>query len=248
VSVATAAPTLSVLTALLDSDPLVDETAASLAGQLSARTEWVIKNSANVASAELRRVGELPHVRLVLEKDASVYQGMNQALSAATGRYFVVVGAGDTLKPAAVGRMLDAIDRFPQVSALFFAIDLARRPGASLVPAPQELPVRMATPHPGTLLKRHEALDLGGFCLDYKIAADYDLISRYLQKHQTYAVSTESVVDYRDGGLSAKRNIEGYLEEELIRTRLWHAPTEQVAERMGRIAALLQRPSPRPSE
>ena len=90
----------------------------------------------------------------------------------------------------------------------------------------------MGSPHPGTILRRLNSIELGGYDSCYKIASDYDHLSRYIQKYGTGKVGTEIIVKILAGGLSEKSNLVAYLEEELIRKRVWNSSDWNMYQRM----------------
>ena len=66
-------------------------------------------------------------------------------------------------------------------------------------------------------------MELGGYDTRYKIASDYDHLSRYVLKFGAGKIGKEILVKILAGGISEKNNLEAYLEEELIRKRVWNS-------------------------
>lgn len=210
----------TVLTALLNSSNEIIKTAESLLPQLNDDAEWVIKNSELKTSAELLKISKHPCVRVIYQADDSLYDGLNQGLEYCTGEYVQIVGAGDEFRPGAIEFIQNLERNSSQLDSIFLGVH-QKRNGRAILPNPVDLKNRMACPHPGAILKLEKIKELKGFDVNYLIASDYDLICRYIQKNPKTSYSKEIVVDYEGGGLSEQRAVEGFLEEELIRIRVW---------------------------
>ena len=224
-------PILTIVTALLDGDEAVFETADSLTDQLGADCRWLVKLSTERPRTDLSRLQRLPFVDVVKQSDDSIYAGLNQALGAIGSDWFMVVGAGDKLVPGGVPALVQDLTRADEIDAVFFG---TRHLGSrrDLLPRPADLPVRMACPHPSSLLRTTKALQIGGFDTGYKIAADYDLMSRYVRAFSKVAWSDRILVEFKGQGMSERRALEGALEEELVRRRVWQSSDLGVCERM----------------
>lgn len=215
---------ITIVTGYLEGDPHLPMSAASILPQLkSGKATWLIKSSSPDVSEPLRQLSQTVGVKIVAEADSSLYHGLNQALEHVEDPYFMVLGAGDTLAPDSVEFMHTMIHSNPAVDGFYFAISMAKT-GHVLLPRPSELGHRMACPHPGAVLSTEKVRNLGGFDERYRIAADYDLLCRYVAAHGASGWSDRVVVNYLGGGMSEVRAIEGFLEEELIRLRVCKSP------------------------
>jgi hypothetical protein len=215
-------PLLSIITALKGSDPLLFKTAESLLPQLGPMVEWIIKNSDESCSADLLDLEkDNKYVRIYGIPDKSIYEGLNQGLRKSTGIRFCVNGAGDVFEKNAIADILTAIRNTQTDAAIFFPIWYDDPPTGVIIPKPEELPLRMAVPNPGAILSRRMAIDLGGFDTTYKIAADYDLLCRYMNSLPESQVYQTPICRFLPGGMSERRRSEGFFEKQLIRVRVW---------------------------
>jgi hypothetical protein len=209
---------LTVLTALLDSDASIEKTGSSFEEErIKGGVKWLIKNSSVLMKAPLNRFTSEHSTKIILTEDFGLYDGLNQGLARVDTEYFMVLGSGDTLTEDAIQTIASAMRGTPGLDAYFFAVN-SLRSGRILAPTPSELPVRMACPHPGAVLRTEGVRKIGGFDCRYNIAADYDLISRYVSAFTQVGWSEKPVVNYIGGGISDQKCLEGYLEEELIRS------------------------------
>lgn len=211
----------TVITPLLDSDVIVRETYLSIEKQLNSQVCWLVKNSAEDLSGALDFLKHHPHIQYVERADSCLYDGINQALALADSDFYVVLGAGDQLAQNAVSVVSACIEQLTTLDALFFA---ARRypKDKSFLPRPEYLNVTMSTPHPGAVLKVDKSLQIGGYDVRYRIAADYDHISRYTQAFPACGKNDFVLTHYLGGGLSEARVLEGFIETYLVRLRVWN--------------------------
>jgi glycosyltransferase len=212
---------LSILTAILDGDKLVHETARAMLETLAlGNVEWVIKDSRSAFNTDLLPLANLDGVKLVARTDDSLYDALNQALQTATGDYFMVLGAGDTLRPSApraLSSMLTSLGG--EFRSGFFPIYHVKR--QELLPArPDLIHIGMTTPHPGCILNTDGAREIGCFDSRYRIAADYDLVVRYLRRWSKFVIAQIPIIDFLGGGLSERYYRETALETALIRERI----------------------------
>lgn len=223
-------PLLTIVTGLLEGDTNIVETANSVIPQLNGKASWLIKNSSPNPISSLLSYREMKDVKVFCQQDSSLYSGLNQALSWVDGDFFLVLGAGDTLEPGAIDFIHQTVLQNPSIDGFYFAVRLAKS-GRILAPKPAEINVRMACPHPGAILNTQKVRSLGGFDERYQIASDYDLLCRYIKNHSSSGWSEQFIVNYMGGGLSDQRALEGFLEEELIRLRIWNSPQIDVCRR-----------------
>jgi hypothetical protein len=211
---------LTILTAaLLDFDAL-KKTAASVLPLLAEDVQWLVKLSA-AATPEIRMLLSRKNVTLVETPDQGLYEGLNQGLTHVLTPFFFVLPAGDEVVTENFPVIKDLLRQGQaEINALFTALRL-RRSGRVLFPEPSEMSKKMACPHPSSILRTERVRDLGGFDTRYAIAADYDLLSRFVRQHSVCHLTKVVLVDYEGGGMSDKRFFEGLLEEELIRVRIW---------------------------
>jgi hypothetical protein len=97
--------------------------------------------------------------------------------------------------------------------------------GAVSMPQPEAIKYFMSCAHPSSLLRVKNSLSIGGFDVQYQIAADYDHLSRYAMAFGLgEALDMPPLVSFMGGGLSDARALEGYIEENLVRIRVWKLP------------------------
>ena len=201
---------LTIVTGLLDGDPNLALSAESILPAVKAgKATWLIKNSSSSITGNLLDYLNISGVKIIAESDSSLYGALNQALKHIDDGYFMIIGAGDTLSTGAVDFIHATLDSNPNLDGFYFAIQMAKS-GNILLPRPSELGHRMACPHPGAVLSISKVKTLGGFDERYQIAADYDLLCRYVAAFGASGWSDQVVVNYLGGGISDFRMIEGF--------------------------------------
>lgn len=224
--------TLSVLTCVLGEPESLALTFESLKPWLGPAFTWTLKFSETAGDAFVRRF-EAPHVRILKSRDRSLYEALNQGLRALETTHYLVIGAGDTLLAPGVQALQALPPPGPDGPSARFAPVFITSTNTVMAPDPSALAQRMSCPHPGAILQTARSRALGGFDTRYEIASDYDHLSRYVRAFGPgEALRIPPLVRFAAGGMSERRSLEGYLEEELIRTRIWHSPGTAVLDRM----------------
>jgi hypothetical protein len=213
--------TVSILTCVLGEQPEVFRTQDSLQSHLSPSFRWVIKFTEGVSDAFLARLAR-PYITCHRQLDRGLYDAMNQGLALLDTDYYFVLGAGDQLHAPGAQALLPLLAS-AQLEPAYFAALIHTAQRSVLMPAPEEIHSRMACPHPSSVLRVDNSRKIGGFDERYMIASDYDHLCRYVHQFGRGRTIAEPLVLYAGGGLSERRALEGMLEEELIRLRIWQS-------------------------
>ena len=211
-------------------DPLLIETRNSLDQFLGKGGIWRIwaKNDDKLQSLDIPMPLLEAGIFIHNGPDDSLYDALNKLLMHEVADYFMTLGCGDTLVPAAADRVLNAVIGQPDSTLICFPL-YHQGFKRILYPSPAELSIRMACPHPSTLLHTNSVKCVGGYSMSYQIAADYDLMCRLIKFRPRARVEDGALVNYLSGGMSEKRGFEGMVEEELIRHRVWGGSVAQLA-------------------
>lgn len=191
------------------------ETVASVRAQTHPHIEHIIVDGASpdeATRAVLQRFNDGRSI-LISEPDKGVYDAMNKGLARATGDVIGFVNAGD---------LLEATDVIAKLAAEFAQGDDDVIYGDANMVDPRDIRrVRRfwkggayhrenfrkgwMPPHLGTYIRREAYLRFGGFDLRFRIAADYELMFRFLYKHRLRARYVPlTIVRFRLGGASNK--------------------------------------------
>lgn len=137
----------------------------------------------------------------------------------------MVLGAGDMLLPGGMDALCLMLAEGGLLAPSYHAPILFSQTSAVSEPQPQAMKNFMSCAHPTSLLRVKNSLAIGGYDARYQIAADYDHMSRYAIAHGYGDVlNIPPLVSFMGGGLSDVRALEGYIEENLVRIRVWNTP------------------------
>jgi glycosyltransferase involved in cell wall biosynthesis len=218
---------ISVITVCYNSAKTIRETLDSVSKQDYHGIEHIIVDGASKDDT-LDIVNTFPHVATVIsEPDKGIYDAMNKGIAAATGDIVGILNSDDFYPHAKV---------LSTVASAFEARDIAASIGDICFVAPNNLQritryysakkwhpgkfVRgFMPPHPSFFVYRRYFEELGVYKTDYKIAADYELLIRYLAIHKLpYHYIPEPIVYMRAGGVSNESLKSRYvLNQEIVR-------------------------------
>lgn len=217
---------LTILTALSEFSEDLIETFDSIKSDLAAeKLLWVIKSKSILNENDLLPFkGFEKSIKIIAQKDNSIYEGLNKGLDSVDTDYFLVLGAGDTLVQGAIDLINQEI-REKDPDGLFFSVNY---PDFIIYPLMKTIDFRMPASHQGTILKTKNVLSLNKFNDHYKLAADYDLTCRYLNKFKKINVSPIVISNYKGNGFSAKNNFEAALELYVIAHKFWKENYKQL--------------------
>jgi glycosyltransferase involved in cell wall biosynthesis len=192
----------------------------------------------NVVAAEGRHVANV-----VSEKDDGIYDAMNKGIALATGEIIGFINADDFYaSPDALAKVA-AVFSDSNVDACYGDLCYVRQENTSALVRywkssefhPGAFESGWCPPHPTFFVRREVYRRLGGFDLSYKIAADMELMLRFLEVHKIRAKYIPAVlVKMRLGGTTNKnlRNIV-HQNQEILRALQLHGLRSSVWRLIG---------------
>ena len=163
----------------------------------------------------------------VSEPDNGIYDAMNKALQLATGDVVGILNSDDFYSSEQIiSQVADAFND-PQIDAVFgdlvfvdpTNLDKVVRKYSSAKWNPSKFAFGFMPAHPTFFVRRKYYEQFGLFRTDYKIAADYELLIRFLYVHKlTYQYLPLTMVKMRRGGVSSRNFMSNIvLNNEIIR-------------------------------
>lgn len=218
---------ISIITVCYNSEKTIADTLKSVAAQDYQDIEHIIIDGASKDDT-LAIVRRYPHVaKVISEPDKGIYDAMNKGIAAASGDIVGIINSDDFYPH---GQVLST------VAAAFESQDVAATIGDICFVAPDNLqrvtryysaqkwhPAKFVRgfmpPHPSFFVYKKYFDELGNYKIDYKIAADYELLIRYLAIHKLpYHYIPEPIVYMRAGGVSNENLKSRYvLNQEIVR-------------------------------
>lgn len=202
---------ISIITVCWNSAATIEKTIESVASQTYGNIEYIIIDGKS-KDATLDIIQKYLQVitKWISEPDKGLYDAMNKGIKMATGDYVGIINADDTFYDDRVIERVATFLKDNQVDAHIGNIIQHREDGtvvrkySSANWKPKKLAIGFMPPHPSLFIKKSLFEKLGYYALDFKIAADYELIIRYFLKHKI-AWKFSDIVTHKMliGGLSS---------------------------------------------
>lgn len=210
---------ISVITVTWNSAATVADTLASINAQTHPDVEQIIVDGGStdatlaIVKAEGKRVGTV-----VSERDKGIYDAMNKGLKLARGDVIGLLNSDDFLASPEVLATIAEAFADPATDAVYGDLCYVRQHDTSQVVRywrsgpfrPGAFARGWAPPHPTFYVRRELYERFGGFDLVYSLAADFELMVRFLEVHHVRVRYLPQVlVSMRMGGASNKslRNV-----------------------------------------
>jgi glycosyltransferase involved in cell wall biosynthesis len=215
---------ISVITVCYNSATTIGDTLRSVREQTYEDIEHIVVDGCSTDSTLEVVANEGTHVvKLVSEKDVGIYDAMNKGVALATGDIVGFINADDFYPSADVISTVAAIFDSSGADSCFGDLcyvqqnDVSRivRYWKSCTFKPGLFEKGWCPPHPTFFVRRAVYQRLGGFNLDYKIAADVELMARFLEVGGiTSRYIPQVLVHMRLGGIT-NRNLGNVVKQNL---------------------------------
>lgn len=219
---------ISIITVAKNSKKTITDTVRSVIGQTYKDVEYIVVDGASEdGTLDVLKPYANGIRKIISEPDAGMYDAMNKGIALATGDIVGILNADDYYNDEHVLSKVANIFDTSSVDALF--ADLVYVKPANLNKIVRyysganftlsKLSFGWMPPHPTFFVKRECYLKYGFFKTDYKIAADFELLARFLAKHRIRCqYLPEIIVKMRTGGTSTRSiNSNLILNREILR-------------------------------
>ncbi|MGF1635853.1 MAG: glycosyltransferase family 2 protein [Cyclobacteriaceae bacterium] len=218
---------ISIITVAYNSVSTIEDTLRSVQNQDYGDIEHIVVdgNSSDGTVEILKQYGD--KIRWLSEPDHGIYDAMNKGISMAEGDVVGMLNADDYFTDSGIVSKIAASFIDPDLAATIADIAFVRPEQPQKVVRkysaqhwhPKKFAFGFMPPHPSFYCRKAFYDILGLYKTDYQIAADYELLIRYLFVHKiSYKYLPLQMVTMRTGGASTrslKSNI--ILNEEIIR-------------------------------
>jgi len=202
---------ISVVTVCRNSAATIRDTLSSVRDQTHPAVEHIVVDGASTDGTP-DIVREYGHVaRFVSEPDRGLYDAMNKGIRLATGDVVGILNSDDFYTgPHALAQVASALETYG-ADALYADLNYVHpRPPHRTIRSWRSGPYRREhfrfgwmPPHPTFFVRREHYEALGGYDPRFRLAADYELMLRFLYKHHLSACYLpEVLVQMRTGGIS----------------------------------------------
>lgn len=203
-------PTISIITPVINGAATIAGCLQSVCAQIHPVEHIVVDG--NSTDHTLDVVKHFPHVaRTISESDHGIYDAMNKGISLAAGEIIGILNADDVyMHPRVVGQVA-TVFRTADPDLLFADLVYVRPDNLAKVVryysgagfSLRRLAAGWMPPHPTIFIKKACYRDFGVYKTDYQIAADFELLVRFLYRYRIrYHYLPAVLVKMRTGGRS----------------------------------------------
>jgi glycosyltransferase involved in cell wall biosynthesis len=219
---------ISVITVVLNSRQYIEDCIRSVLSQTYKDIEYIVVDGGSTDGTKeiIRKRGD-EISQWISEPDKGMYDAMNKGVELATGDVIGFLNSDDVYNDDNVlDKVAKELERQDVDSVFADLVYVARKNPEKIVRyyrarnfTPNMFAYGWMPPHPTFFVKRDCYKRLGLFKTDYSIAADYELMVRFIGKHNiTYQYVPEIIVKMKTGGRSTKNLRSNFiLNQEIIR-------------------------------
>ena len=206
----------SIITATWNSGRTVEDTIKSVLCQTYKNYEYLIIDGLSKDSTlEIARKYEPlfeGRMRIYSEKDKGIYDAMNKGFQKATGDVLMLINSDDLFaRPDAVELVVKEFERHPDVDGVYADLNYVSQSNVNNIvrvwKTGNQKPMRYGwlPAHPTFYIKREYYEKYGYFNLSYPLAADFELMLRFIEKYKVRLTYLPlSLVKMRLGGATSR--------------------------------------------
>ena len=207
---------VSIVTATYNSSKTVEDTIKSVLCQTYKEYEYIIIDGVSKDNTlDIARKYEPQfegRMRIYSEKDKGIYDAMNKGFQKATGDVLMLINSDDLFaRPDAVELVVKEFEKHPEVDGIYADLYYVSQNNINNIvrvwKTGQQKSMRYGwlPAHPTFYVKRDCYEKYGYFNLNYPLAADFELILRFVEGHGVKLVYLpEYLVKMRLGGATSK--------------------------------------------
>lgn len=210
---------ISIITVCLNSEKTIEQTIQSVVKQKDDEIEYIIVDG-NSTDRTLEIIDKYKKdiSVIVSEPDNGIYDAMNKGIFLASGEIIGIINSDDWYEPG-VFKIVKACFQKSNVEVVYGNMNLIYENGKleTLIPSDiEKIRYEMEVPHSTVFVRKEIYKKYGVFQLDYKIAADYELILRLYTKRVKFSYENKIFANFRLGGISNQQGEECERETLLI--------------------------------
>ena len=204
-------PLISIVTVCFNSENTIKDTIDSVLNQTYGNIEYIIIDGGSIdGTVEFVQSYGDKIARFVSEPDKGIYDAMNKGIALATGDIIGILNSDDFyIDELVIEKVVKEFER--NIDCLYADLVYVRSENLNKViryyDSSQFTPSKFAygwmPAHPTFFVKKDIYSKYGVFRTDLKIAADFDLMLRFLYTHSlTYFYMQKPIIKMRMGGVS----------------------------------------------
>lgn len=200
---------ISIVTIVLNQKELIEQTIKSVIGQVDVNIEYIVIDGGSTdGTIEIIESYRQHITHFVSESDGGIYFAINKGISLASQPLIGLIHCGDFYKPNVLKTVYDEFLK-SKADIIYGNIEIIEQVGdheISYFPIANHnlLKERMSIFHPSTFISLKAYKSFGLYDINYRLAADYDLLLRLFLGGCNFFYLPEIIAVFRAGGLSAK--------------------------------------------
>lgn len=198
---------ISIITPCLNSEKTIRNTIESVRKQTYKNIEYIIVDGASIDKTISIVEEYIPlfhgRMRYISEKDNGIYDAMNKGIMRATGDVIGIINSDDCYEPDAVEQAVRCFEN-TDAEAVYGEMWLIDQNGERAYHTWHS----MFPPHPSTFIKKEIYQKYGMFETGYRIAADRDLLLRFMAAGIHFEHTDEIFANFRRTGISNTKILE----------------------------------------
>jgi glycosyltransferase involved in cell wall biosynthesis len=221
-------PKISIITVVYNNRQTINDAIESVLAQDYPDIEHIIIDGASTdGTVEIIESYGDRIAKFISEPDKGIYDAMNKGLKLATGDIIGILNSDDFYADNTIISSIIQEFETKNVEMVFGDLVFVKPEDLNRVvrsySTPNFTPSKFAwgwmPPHPTCYLKRSVYERYGYFKTDYHIAADYEILTRFMAKHKiTYSHIPKILIKMRTGGISTRSLKSNWiLNQEIVR-------------------------------
>jgi len=202
---------ITIITVCYNSAATLEKTILSVARQSHKNIEYIIIDGySKDATLDIIKSHQDKITKWISEPDKGLYDAMNKGIALATGDIVGILNSDDTFYSNTVLEEIAAFHAKNDIDASVGNIMQHKEDGkvvrvySSKYWNPEKLKIGFMPPHPSIFFRRELFEKFGNYELDFKIGADYELITRFFLKQKiSWKYSRITTTAMLVGGLSS---------------------------------------------
>ncbi len=215
-------PLFSIIVVTFNAENSIEKTITSIRKQNFPDYEILIKDAESKDNT-LKKIPKDEKIKVISCKDSGIYDGMNQAIELASGKYIIFMNSGDNFHSDDV---LFELNRF--LTEHYDMIYGNWYRDGQLFVSPTVLSASYLFRHPlchqAICYDRETILNCGKYNLSYKMCADYDLNLRLFFLNSHIGHIDIPICDYEGGGTSEEKKNKKMVSKEFKQIRKMNYP------------------------
>lgn len=203
---------VSIITVCFNSDKTIEDTLKSIQSQTYSDIEYIVIDglSKDKTNEMVKKYNDIVSIH-ISEKDSGLYDAMNKGISLASGDIVGILNSDDVLADESVIEKIVAGFDDVRVDAVYSDLiyvsehDLNKptRLYSSKVFSKRMIKFGIMLPHPTFYVRKKCYEDLGLYKTTYRVAADFELLARFMSKGIKAIRLPFISVKMREGGISS---------------------------------------------